>query len=97
MTKEEMVAGYQHEVEYQKHMLANLKHWYNLFMILTGIGIVLIYFFHRSNTIIFGLGIFLTMLGFLGVLLFSYGIYRGRINVQRVIDDLDSKLKALQK
>ncbi|AXQ77731.1 DUF202 domain-containing protein [Streptococcus chenjunshii] len=96
MTKQEMVQGYEEEINYQKHMLENLGRWFSLFFILASIGIVLYYFFSAS---LFGLvtGLILTSLGILGMLIFGYGIYKGRLNVQKVIADFELKLSHLQK
>lgn len=45
MTIEEMHDGYKKEIAYQKHMLKNIGYWFQLFTAISGIGIVLIYFF----------------------------------------------------
>ena len=42
MTIEEMQKGYQNEVAYQKHMLRNLGYWFQLFLTVSAIGLVLI-------------------------------------------------------
>ena len=41
------------------------------------------------------LGILLALVGILGMIVFGYGIYRGRINLQKVIDDFNQKLTIL--
>ena len=43
MTIEELKKGYVNEVNYQKKMLKNLKSWFNLFFMISTIGVVLIY------------------------------------------------------
>ncbi|MBM7643581.1 DUF202 domain-containing protein [Streptococcus loxodontisalivarius] len=95
MTEQELIAGYEEEVAYQKHMLRNLKYWYNLLFILAGLGLLLIYFYHKTNSHLFLGGCLLTALSILGMMLFSYGIYRGRQNANRLIDDLENKLQQM--
>ncbi len=60
---------------------------------IASIGLVLIYFFRQTNLIAFVLGIILAVLGILAMLVFGYGIYKGRLNLQRVIDDFEEKLR----
>ncbi|MEX2784776.1 DUF202 domain-containing protein [Streptococcus sp. H49] len=96
MTKQELVQGYEEEIHYQKHMLENLGRWFSLFFIFASIGVVLLYFLAAN---LWGLiiGFALTLLGILGMLLFGYGIYKGRLNVQKVIADFELKVSLLQK
>ncbi|AND80362.1 PTS fructose transporter subunit IA [Streptococcus pantholopis] len=96
MTKQELVQGYEEEIHYQKHMLENLGRWFSLFFILASIGVVLLYCLAAN---LWGLiiGFALTLLGILGMLLFGYGIYKGRLNVQKVIADFELKVSLLQK
>ena len=60
------------------------------------IGFVLIYLFHRTNLLLFIIGVILAILGILVMLVFGYGIYKGRLNLQKVIDDFEEKLKLAQ-
>ena len=60
--------------------------------IIASIGVVLIYLF-SANLVGFTIGIVLTALGFLAMLVFGYGIYKGRLNVQKVVDDFEEKLR----
>lgn len=60
------------------------------------IGFVLIYLFHRTNLLFFIVGVILAILGILAMLVFGYGIYKGRLNLQKVIDDFEEKLKLAQ-
>ena len=57
---------------------------------------VLIYLFHRTNLLLFIIGVILAILGILAMLVFGYGIYKGRLNLQKVIDDFEEKLKLAQ-
>ena len=93
MTEQELIQGYETEIQYQKHMLDNLGRWFSLFFTIASIGLVLIYFFRQTNLIAFVLGIILAVLGILAMLVFGYGIYKGRLNLQRVIDDFEEKLR----
>ncbi|MGT2949001.1 hypothetical protein [Streptococcus devriesei] len=92
LTKEEFIKGYEKEIAYQKHMIENLGRWFTLMFIIASIGVVLIYSF-SANLIGLIIGIVLTVLGILAMLIFGYGIYKGRINVQKVVDDFEEKLK----
>ncbi len=95
VTKQELVNGYETEINYQRHMLENLGRWFSLLFIITSIGVVLIYLFHKSFLPLLILGILLALVGILGMIVFGYGIYRGRINLQKVIDDFNQKLTIL--
>ena len=96
MTEQELIQGYETEIQYQKHMIENLGRWFSLFFTIASIGLVLIYFFCQTNLIAFVLGIILAVLGILAMLVFGYGIYRGRLNLQRVIDDFEEKLRLVR-
>ena len=54
MTIEEMQKGYQNEVAYQKHMLRNLGYWFQLFLTVSAIGLVLIYFTSFNSNLLIG-------------------------------------------
>ena len=93
MTEQELIQGYETEIQYQKHMIENLGRWFSLFFTIASIGFVLIYLFHRTNLLLFIVGVILAILGILVMLVFGYGIYRGRLNLQKVINDFEAKLK----
>lgn len=95
MTEQELIKGYQEEIAYQKHMLENLQRWFNLLFVVASLGIVLIYFFHRTNILLLILGSILTLFGILGMLLFGYGRYRGAKNLSKVIDNLEKRVYPL--
>ncbi len=86
MLTKELLLQYEKEVQYQKHMLENLGRWFTLLLALAGTGVVLIYFFHQGFFPLFLLGILLIALGLLGMILFGYGIYKGRLNLHKLID-----------
>ncbi|MGT2712783.1 DUF202 domain-containing protein [Streptococcus oriscaviae] len=92
MTQDELVRGYEAEISYQKHMIDNLGRWLTLMFLLASIGGLLIYYFKESNIPLFILGLALAILGGLAVLLFGYGIYKGRLNLMKVIKDFDDKV-----
>ena len=96
MTEQELIQGYETEIQYQKHMIENLGRWFSLFFTIASIGFVLIYLFHRTNLLFFIVGVILAILGILVMLVFGYGIYKGRLNLQKVIDDFKEKLKLAQ-
>ena len=70
MTKEQLEQGYLKEIEYQKHMLENLSRWMNLWFMLVGIGVVLIYSL-RTETFFLVCGIVAVSVGILGMLVFG--------------------------
>ncbi|RCW17014.1 PTS fructose transporter subunit IA [Streptococcus gallolyticus] len=94
MTKSEVINGYQTEIAYQKHMIENLGRWRTLLFLVASIGFLLLYFFRQSNLILSILGYVLAFVGVLGMLLFGYGIYRGKQNVTKLIDDFELKLQS---
>ena len=96
MTEQELIQGYETEIQYQKHMIENLGRWFSLFFTIASIGFVLIYLFHLTNLLLFIVGVILAILGILVMLVFGYGIYKGRLNLQKVIDDFEEKLKLAQ-
>lgn len=97
MTIEEMQNGYKKEVDYQKHMLRNLSYWFQLFLTISAVGLVLIYYFHSSILFLFIIGIILMVVGVLGMLTFGYASWRGRKNVDLVIKDYEDKLAEIKK
>ena len=95
VTKQELVNGYETEIKYQRHMIENLGRWFSLLFIIASIGMVLIYLFHKSFLPLLLFGILLALVGILGMVVFGYGIYQGRINPQKVINDFNQKLTIL--
>ncbi|SER74342.1 PTS fructose transporter subunit IA [Streptococcus gallolyticus] len=93
MTKSELIRGYETEIAYQKHMLENLGHWLTLLLAVTGLGFLLIYFFNKQIILLI-LGFVVMILGSLGMLIFGYGIYHGKKNLAKVIDDFETKLQS---
>lgn len=92
MTKEELIKGYEQEINYQKHMIENLGRWFTLFLMIAGIGVVLTYFFKSSSLFFLVSGIILIVLGIIGISLFGYGIYKGKKNITKVIDHFELQL-----
>lgn len=93
MTKSELIRGYETEIAYQKHMLENLGRWLTLLLAVTSLGFLLIYFFNKQ-TILLILGFVLMILGSLGMIIFGHGIYHGKKNLTKVIDDFETKLQS---
>lgn len=91
MTKEQLEQGYLKEIEYQKNMLENLSRWMNLWFMLVGIGVVLIYSL-RTETFFLVCGIVAVSVGILGMLVFGCGIYHGNKNLKLVIEDFEEKV-----
>lgn len=94
MTEQELIQGYEGEIAYQKHMIENLGRWFSLFFTLTSAGLVVLYFFYGRNLPLTILAFLIILTGLIGMLLFGYGIYRGRLNLQKVIIDLEEKLRS---
>ncbi|MGT2885082.1 hypothetical protein [Streptococcus ferus] len=97
MNKTEFVQGYEQEIAYQKHMIENLGRWFTLMFVIASLGLILIYSFKDSSLILLIIGILLSLLGILAMLVFGYGIYKGRLNVQRLINRFEQKLKTSTK
>lgn len=38
MTEQELIQGYETEIQYQKHMIENLGRWFSLFFTIASIG-----------------------------------------------------------
>lgn len=95
MTKQRIIEGYETEIAYQKHMIENLGRWFSLLFIIAGIGVVIFIFFN-GHILLKILGLLLVLIGSLGMLLFGYGIYKGKQNVSKVIDDLEQTLKSVK-
>lgn len=93
MTKSELIRGYGTEIAYQKHMLENLGRWLTLLLAVTSLGFLLIYFFN-NQIILLILGFVFMILGSLGMIIFGYGIYHGKKNLAKVIDDFETKLQS---
>ena len=96
MTKSELIRCYETEIAYQKHMLENLGRWMTLFLAVTSLGFLLIYFFNK-HIILLILGFVLMISGSIEMLLFGYGIYHGKKNVAKLIDDFETKLQSFKK
>lgn len=93
MTKSELIRGYETEIAYQKYMLENLGRWLTLLLAVTSLGFLLIYFFNKQIILLI-LGFVLMILGSLGMIIFGYGIYHGKKNLAKVIDDFETKLQS---
>ena len=92
MLNKELLLHYEKEVQYQKHMLNNLGRWFTLFFALASIGVSLTYFFYQGFFPLFFLGLFMILLGVIGMLLFGYGIYKGRANLHKTVDYMEMQL-----
>jgi len=74
-------------------MLENLGRWLTLLLAVTSLGFLLIYFFNKQIILLI-LGFVLMILGSLGMIIFGYGIYHGKKNLAKVIDDFETKLQS---
>lgn len=92
MMTQNMIKGYETEIAYQKHMIENLGRWFSLFFIVSSVGVVLFTIFHQVNLWLTIFGLVLLIIGSLGMILFGYGVYRGKKNVAKVIKDFECKL-----
>ncbi|HEL2041333.1 TPA: hypothetical protein TY403_000671 [Streptococcus suis] len=93
MSKAELVHGYQVEIAYQKRMIQNLGRWFSLAFALTGVGGMLLYYQRGQLVTLLG-GIALIVLGLSGMFIIGYGIYKGNINIQKVIKHLEMTIGA---
>ncbi|HEL1930191.1 TPA: hypothetical protein TYJ02_001343 [Streptococcus suis] len=94
MSKAELVHGYQVEIAYQKRMIQNLGRWFSLAFALTGVGGMLLYYQRGQLVTLLG-GIALIVLGLSGMLIIGYGIYKGNLNIQKVIKQLEVSIKGI--
>ncbi len=90
MTKNTWLQGYEEEIRYQKHMLDNLGRWFSLLSFVASLGVLLVYFFHQTIFPLFLVGFIFLILGVLGMLIFGYGIYKGKKNLSKVIDAFET-------
>ena len=88
-TRQELIKGYETEIRYQRHMLENLGRWFSVLFLMASIGGLLIYFFHKTSLLFLILG---SLVALIGMLLVGYGMYRGRANLQKVIQAYQQKL-----
>lgn len=91
MTKSEIVKGYKEEIAYQNHTIQNLNRWLTLSFIISSIGVLLIYFFKELLLLV--TGIIFIVIGLFGILLFGYGIYKGKQNLSKVIQSFEKQLQ----
>ena len=92
MIDQTIFENFEKEVAYQKHMLENLGRWFSLLFVVVSIGVVLVYFFYQRIFPLFFFGTLLIILGVLGMILFGYGIYKGRANFNQFIDYMETRL-----
>ena len=79
-TRQELIKGYETEIRYQRHMLENLGRWFSVLFLMASIGGLLIYFFHKTSLLFLILGSLIALM------------YRGRANLQKVIQAYQQKL-----
>lgn len=92
MIDQTIFENFEKEVAYQKHMLENLGRWFSLLFVVASIGVVLAYSFYQRIFPLFFFGALLIILGVLGMILFGYGIYKGRANLNQFMDYMETKL-----
>ena len=79
--------GYVQEIEFQIHMLDNLKKWLKIALLVSSLGVLLVYIFTNSTPLkIFGIVLF--VISVILALIIGLAIYKGRKNVNLVIDEL---------
>lgn len=90
MTNEEMIRGYEVEIQYQKHMLENIGRWFSLAFLITSVSLIVLYFFHTQllPTII---GTIFAFVGGFAMLLFGYVSYKGKKNFDNLVADFREK------
>lgn len=79
--------GYVQEIEFQIHMLDNLKKWLKIALLVSSLGVLLIYIFTNSTPLKI-LGIVVLVISIILALIIGLAIYKGRKNVNLVIDEL---------
>ena len=79
--------GYVQEIEFQIHMLDNLKKWLKIALLVSSLGVLLIYIFTNSTPLkIFGIVLF--VISVILALIIGLAIYKGQKNVNLVIEEL---------
>lgn len=91
MTKEEEQV-YINEITYQKHMIDNLGRWLTLSILVSSIGVLLVYFYY-AKLFLRIIGIAMIFIGVLAAYTFGMGVYKGTKNVNKIIDDYEFKKK----
>ena len=86
--------GYVQEIEFQIHMLDNLKKWLKIALLVSSLGVLLIYIFTNSTPLKI-LGIVVLVISIVLALIIGLAIYKGRKNVNLVIDELSLLKKSL--
>ena len=84
--------AYLEEIKYQKHMLNNVQRWLSLSFLISTIGILLAYMYGASSLLAAVIGYLLVFVGVLSTLTFGLGFYRGRKNVNKVIDEFENRV-----
>lgn len=84
--------AYLEEIKYQKHMLTNVQRWLSLSFLISTIGILLAYMYGASSLLAAMIGYLLVFVGVLSTLTFGLGFYRGRKNVNKVIDEFENRV-----
>lgn len=79
--------GYVQEIEFQIHMLDNLKKWLKFTLLVSSLGVLLIYIFTNSTPLKI-LGIVVLVISIILALIIGLAIYKGRKNVNLVIEEL---------
>ena len=82
-TRQELIKGYETE---------NLGRWFSVLFLMASIGGLLIYFFHKTSLLFLILGSLIALFGIVGMLVVGYGMYRGRANLQKVVQAYQEKL-----
>lgn len=80
--------GYVQEIEFQIHMLDNLKKWLKIALLVSSLGVLLIYIFTNSTPLKI-LGIVVLVISIVLALIIGLAIYNGQKNVNKVIDELE--------
>ncbi len=80
--------GYVQEIEFQTKMLTNLKKWLKVILLISSLGVLLIYGF-ASNTPLKIFGIILFVVSIVLAFIIGLAIYNGQKNVNKVIDELE--------
>ncbi len=84
--------AYMEEIAYQKHMLQNVQRWLSLSFLISTIGVLIAYMYAAASLVIAIIGYLLVFVGVLSTLTFGLGFYRGRKNVNKVIDEFENRV-----
>ncbi len=88
------------EIVKQTHALKLIRLWINIFLILSSVGILLVYLGATREPINYYMlvpGALIAALGIIAAIVFGYGHHNGKRNVEKMINVLEKQVKKSSK